>query len=285
MPEALITGASSGIGAAFARRLARDGYNLVLVGRDASRLAAAGFEVETTMLVADLATDEGIAVVAERAAGVDLLVNNAGFGNSARFGEAPLEDELRMLKVHCEAVLRLTSAALAGMLERSPDGGTRRGVINVASVSAFTGRGSYGASKAWEVYFSMGVAADLASRKRPEHVMALCPGFTRTEFHQRAGMDVSGVPKFMWLDADRVAADAMRDFNRRVTVSIPGAQYKVLTALSRLAPPSLTARLGSRTGRGYELCGPPHQHMVSCSLPTSLIQSLRRWPATVRAVM
>lgn len=251
MPEALITGASSGIGAAFARRLARDGYDLVLVGRDASRLAGS----DGTTLVADLATEDGIAAVAERAADVDLLVNNAGFGNPARFGDAPLEDELRMLKVHCEAVLRLTSAALAGMASRDPGGGARRGVINVASVSAFTGRGSYGASKAWEVYFSMGVAADLTSRKRPEHVMALCPGFTRTEFHQRAGMDVSGVPKFMWLDPDRVAADAIRDFNRRVSVSIPGAQYKALAALARLAPPSLTARLGSRTGRGYDSIG------------------------------
>lgn len=259
MPEALITGASSGIGAAFARRLARDGYGLVLVGRDASRLAVAGSAVKTTALVADLATDDGIAAVAERAAGVDLLVNNAGFGNPARFGDAPLEDELRLLKVHCEAVLRLTSAALAGMAAR----GAGRGVINVASVSAFTGRGSYGASKAWEVYFSMGVAADLASRKRPEHVMALCPGFTRTEFHQRAGMDVSGVPKFMWLTADRVAADAMRDFSRRVSVSIPGVHYKAIATLARLAPPSLTARLGSRTGRGYELPRRQAAHLLA----------------------
>jgi uncharacterized protein len=103
-------------------------------------------------------------------------------------------------------------------------------------MSAFTDRGSYAASKAWQVSFSRGAAADLASRRRPEHVMALCPGFTRTEFHQRAGMNVSGVPKFLWLDADRVAADAMRDFNRRVRVSIPAARYKVIATLARLAP-------------------------------------------------
>jgi short-subunit dehydrogenase len=244
MPEALITGASSGIGAAFARCLAREGYGLTLVGRDASRLAAIvsqlgpgalGSGAKTTALAANLATDDGIAAVAERAAGMDLLVNNAGFGNPARFGDASLEDELRMLKVHCEAVLRLTSAAIAGMAGQDPGGGTQRGVVNVASMSAFTGRGSYAASKAWEVSFSLGVSADLASRQRPEHVMALCPGFTRTEFHQRAGMNVSGVPRFLWLDADRVATHAMRDFNRRVSVSIPGAQYKALATLARFA--------------------------------------------------
>jgi short-subunit dehydrogenase len=235
MPEALITGASAGIGAAFAHRLARDGYDLTLVGREASRLDVVaeklGSAVKTTALAADLATDEGIAAVAERAAGMDLLVNNAGFGNPE---DPSLEDELRMLKVHCEAVLRLTSAAIAGMADRGPAGGKRRGVINVASVAAFTDRGSYAASKAWEVLFSRGVAADLASRKRPEHVMALCPGFTRTEFHQRAGMNVSGVPRFLWLDADRVAADAMRDFNRRVSVSVPAARYKAIVTLARL---------------------------------------------------
>ena len=97
--------------------------------------------------------------------------------------------------------------------------------------------------------FSLGVAADLAARGKTEHVMALCPGLTRTEFHQRAGMNVSGVPDFMWLNADRVAADAMRDFRRRVSVSIPGAQYKAIVALVRIVPPALAARLGSRPDR------------------------------------
>jgi uncharacterized protein len=254
MPEALITGASSGIGAAFARRLARDGYDLVLVGRDGERLTATADQLaaKSTVLAADLATDDGIAAVAERAADVDLLVNNAGFGNPAPFITAPLNDELQMLKVHCEAVLRLTSAAITGMADRQAPDGRRRGVINVSSVSAFSGRGSYGATKAWAVSFSVGVAADLRSRNRPEHVMALCPGFTRTEFHQRAGMNVNGVPGFMWLDADRVADTAMRDFNRGIVVSIPGAQYKVLAALARIAPPSLSARVGSRAGRRYD---------------------------------
>lgn len=254
----MVTGASAGIGAAFARRLAQDGYDLILVARDEDRLKAAAGRlaaahgVTVSVLAADLATDEGIDAVAERARSVDLLVNNAGFGNPAPFGDAPVADELRMLKVHCEAVLRLTSAAAEGMSERPAGHGPRRGVINVASVGAYTGRGSYGASKAWAVSFSLGVAADLASRGRREHVMALCPGFTRTEFHQRAGMSVTGVPKFMWLSADRVAADAMRDFRRGTALSIPGPQYKAIVTLARVIPPSLSARLGSRTGRRYD---------------------------------
>jgi short-subunit dehydrogenase len=254
---AIVTGASAGIGAAFTRQLAADGYDLVLVARDEARQTTAADQLsaahrgEVTVLAADLATDSGIDAVAERARSADLLVNNAGFGNPAPFGDAPLEDELRMLRVHCEAVLRLTSAAIQGMSERDSAAAARRGVINVASVSAYTGRGSYGASKAWAVSFSLGVAADLARRGRPVHVMALCPGFTKTEFHERAGMDIGDVPKFMWLNADRVAADALRDFRRGSAVSIPGAHYKAIVTLARVVPPSLAARLGSRTGRGY----------------------------------
>jgi uncharacterized protein len=254
----MVTGASAGIGAAFARRLAQDGYDLILVARDEDRLKAAADRlaaahcVTVSVLAADLATDEGIGAVAERARSMDLLVNNAGFGNSAPFGDEPVAEELRMLKVRCEAVLRLTSAAADGMSERPAGSGPRRGVINVASVGAYTGRGSYGASKAWAVSFSLGVAADLAARGRREHVMALCPGFTKTEFHQRSGIDVTGVPKFMWLNADRVAADAMRDFRRGAAISIPGAQYKAIVTLARVVPPSLLARLGSRTGRRYD---------------------------------
>jgi uncharacterized protein len=256
MPEALITGASSGIGAAFTRRLARDGYDLVLVGRDPQSLRAAadslGPGTTTSVLVADLSTQDGIAAAANRAGDVDLLVNNAGFGNPAPFLQAPLNDELRMLRVHCEAPLRLTNAALTGMADREPADGRRRGVINVSSVAAFSGRGSYGASKAWQVSFSLGVAADLRAQGRTEHVMALCPGFTHTEFHQRAGMRVTGIPEFMWLDADRVASDAIRDFERGVSVSVPSPQYKVLAALARMASPSLAAKIGSRSGRRYD---------------------------------
>jgi short-subunit dehydrogenase len=251
MPTALITGATAGIGAAFARRLAADGFGLVLVARDRGRLTESAarlrekYRVEVEVLPADLATEEGMAAVENRVTTVDLLINNAGFGNQGTFLDVPLEDELRMLRVHCEAVLRLTYAALPGMLERG-----RGGIANVASVAAFLSRGTYGASKAWVVSFSEGVAHDLGCKA--VRVMALCPGFVHTEFHERAGMDVSGVPDILWLEADRVVADALRDLRRGVLVSVPGTQYKTLVGLSKFVPRNLAGRLSSRTGRSYD---------------------------------
>src|SRR5262249_33013282 len=141
------------------------------------------------------------------------------------------------------AVLRLTYAALPGMRERG-----RGGVINVASVAAFLSRGTYGASKAWVVAFSEGAAQDVPD----VHVMALCPGFVHTEFHERAGIDMSGIPEAFWLDADRVVADALRDYRRGRTVSVPGAQYKTLVGLGKLVPRSVSGRISSRTSRRYD---------------------------------
>ncbi|GLZ04724.1 dehydrogenase [Actinomadura sp. NBRC 104412] len=256
MPTALITGATAGIGAAFARRLASDGFDLVLLARDKVRLENTARElhetyaVRTEVLVADLATDEGLAAAEDRCrAGLDLLVNNAGFGNKGLWLDVPLADELALLRVHCEAVLRLTHAVLPGMLERG-----RGGVINVSSMSAYAVRGTYGAGKAWVIKFSQGVRHDLARRPGAGRVrvMALAPGFVRTEFHERAGMDTSGIPDFLWLDADEVAATALRDLRRGVPVSIPGAQYKALASLSRLVPARVTERIGSRAGRSYD---------------------------------
>ncbi|GLZ12412.1 dehydrogenase [Actinomadura sp. NBRC 104425] len=254
MPTALITGATAGIGAAFARRLASDGFDLVLLARDAERLdrtardLADRYAVRVEALPADLAADEGLAAAERRVRdGVDLLVNNAGFGHGGLFLTVPLENELVMLRVHCEAVLRLTHAALPGMLERG-----RGGIINVSSTAAFLVRGTYGASKAWVVSFSKAVAADIAARGgHGVRVMALCPGFVRTEFHERAGMDVSRFPEAMWLDKDMVVDTALRDLRRGVHVSVPAARYKAVVGLSRLVPSSLVARVSSRLGRRY----------------------------------
>ncbi|WP_328358667.1 SDR family NAD(P)-dependent oxidoreductase [Streptomyces sp. NBC_00457] len=254
MTTALITGSTAGIGAAFARRLAADGHNLVLVARDTKRLAEQATElhdrhgIEAEVLSADLAEDTGIDAVAARLADrknpVDLLINNAGFGNKGRYLDVSMADELKMLKVHCEAVLRLTSAAAEAMRERG-----RGGVINVASVAAFVPRGTYGASKAWVVQFTQGAARDLAGSG--VRLMAVAPGFVRTEFHERAGMGTDNIPGWMWLDADKLAAAALADLARGKTLSIPDPRYKVLMGMAKVVPRGMLGGITSKTGRKY----------------------------------
>ncbi|GAA4996500.1 SDR family oxidoreductase [Streptomyces hyderabadensis] len=250
----MITGSTAGLGAAFARRLAADGHDLVLVARDTKRLREQATElhdrhgIEAEVLTADLSTDAGIDAVADRLGSrrspVDLLINNAGFGNKGRFLDVPMADELTMLKVHCEAVLRLTSAAVEAMRERG-----RGGVVNVASVAAFVPRGTYGASKAWVVQFTQGVAKDLAGSG--VRLMALAPGFVRTEFHARAGMGTDNIPGWMWLDADKVVAAALADLSRGKSLSIPDPRYKTLMGAAKLVPRGLLGGITSRTGRKY----------------------------------
>ncbi|MBB4916625.1 SDR family NAD(P)-dependent oxidoreductase [Streptosporangium saharense] len=249
MPSALITGATAGIGAAFARRLAADGFSLVLVARDEERLTSAAeslrlrYGVEVEVLAADLTSDEGLGRVEARLRqGIDLLVNNAGFGHPGAALDVSVADELRMLKLHCEAVLRLTMAVLPGMRKRD-----RGAVINVASVAAFFNRGTYSASKAWVVNYSESTAAELAGTR--VRVMALCPGFVRTEFHERASMDTSGIPGFLWLSADDVVREAMRDLAVGRRVSVPDLRYKVIVGAGKLVPRSLAALVSQRLGR------------------------------------
>ncbi|MFF5010305.1 SDR family NAD(P)-dependent oxidoreductase [Streptomyces phaeochromogenes] len=248
MPTALVTGATAGIGAAFARRLAADGFDLVLLARDTARLEEAaekyrtahGIQVE--VLTADLNTETGLADAEQRAArDVDLVVNNAGFGQRGDFLDTELSEELAMLRVHCEAVLRLTRAALPGMTACG-----RGGVINVASVAAFFPRGTYSASKAWVVTFSESACQEVGGSGA--HVMALCPGWVRTEFHERSDMDVSGIPDALWLDADQLVDAAIRDFRRGVAVSVPDGRYKAMVGLGRVLPRRLVAHLSARAG-------------------------------------
>ncbi|MER5866472.1 SDR family oxidoreductase [Kitasatospora sp. NPDC002040] len=255
MTTALITGATAGIGAAFARRLAADGRSLVLVARDAERLAATAAEltkkygIEAEVLPADLATEAGITALEARLRDgdrpVDILINNAGFGNKGAFLTVPLEQELDMLKVHVEAILRTTTAALPGMRERGFGA-----IVNVASVAAFLPRGTYGASKAWVVSFTQGVARDLGGTG--VRLMALAPGFTRTEFHQRAGMGTSNVPAWGWLSAERVVDEALRDLARGRSLSIPGKRYKAAVAIARLLPSGKLGGVSAKAARTYE---------------------------------
>jgi short-subunit dehydrogenase len=254
MTTSLITGATAGIGASFARRLASDGHALVLVARDMKRLDHYAAElrrdygVDVEVLSADLSTDNGITAVetrlADRDKPVDVLVNNAGFGIRGTYPDAPIADELTMLKVHCEAVLRLTTAAARVMRDRG-----HGFVINVASVAAFVPRNTYAATKAWVVSFTQGAARDLAGSG--VRLMALCPGFVRTEFHQRAEMDVDGIPGWAWLDADKVVATAIRDLARGCVVSVPDVRYKAAIGLSKVAPSEAFGRVWSKALRRF----------------------------------
>ncbi|MFC4149113.1 SDR family NAD(P)-dependent oxidoreductase [Micromonospora mangrovi] len=239
--RALITGATAGIGAAFADRLAAEGWDLVLVARDRASLDATAAELadrhgrEVEPLPADLSTDDGCARVEQRLAEgspVELLVNNAGISLNTSFLRSAVGDEARLLRLNVLAVLRLTHAALGPMVERG-----RGTVINVSSVAGFgpvMPGSTYSASKAWVTNFSESIAASVAPLG--VRVMALCPGYTRTGYHERAGIDMSRTPAWMWLRADEVVDEALRDLRKGKVVSVPTWKYKLAVAGLRHAP-------------------------------------------------
>ncbi len=251
MATALVTGATAGIGAEFAAQLAARGDDLVLVARDRERLEAyaddlrARHRVVVEVLVADLTDLDQLATVEARlrdsARPVELLVNNAGFGVNQLFLDGDLNAEQSMLDVLVTAVMRLTHAALPGMVARGTGG-----VINVSSVASFIAGGTYSAAKSWCTVFSESVDRQLAGTGVT--VMALCPGFTHTEFHQRGGMDVSHLPDWMWLDAPDLVRDALADFRRGKPVSVPGAQYKAIRVLTAVLPRPLVRRASAVRG-------------------------------------
>lgn len=251
-PVALITGPTSGLGEGFARRYAADGHDLVLVARDVQRLEqlaaelrqSAGIDVE--VLPADLAVAADRAKVADRLAdGVQVLVNNAGFGTSGEFWTADLTLLQAQLDVNVTAVMHLTHAALPPMLDAH-----RGTIINVASVAGLLpGRGStYSASKAWVIAFSEGLANGLTGTGVGIHVV--CPGFVRTEFHQRAGIDMSGTPSILYLDVDDVVRTTVARVRKGDVVIVPGLQYEVLTTVGRLVPRKLVRALTKVVGKG-----------------------------------
>jgi short-subunit dehydrogenase len=251
-PVALITGPTSGLGEGYARRFARDGHDLVLVARDADRLGTLADELRAShgiaveVLPADLAdADDRDRVSARLAAGVQVLVNNAGLGTSGEFWTTEPALLQRQLDVNVTAVMELTRAALPAML------GAHRGtVINIASVAGLLpGRGStYSASKAWVVFFTEGLANGLAGTGVGMH--AVCPGFVHTEFHQRAGLDMASFPEMMWLSVDDVVTESLADIAKGRVVSIPGLQYKALTTAGRLIPRGVVRQFTKRIGRG-----------------------------------
>ena len=252
---AVITGASSGIGAAFARQLAARGHALVLVARREERLQALADElhrrhgVGVEILVADLARPEGIARVQGRlAAGgaVDVLVNNAGFGTVGPFAESDLERQLDMISVHVTATARLTRAVLPGMIARG-----RGAVINVSSIAASLpapGNATYSATKAYVKVFSQGLATELQGTG--VRVQALCPGFTRTEFHStpeyRALEMRSRVPKWLWMDPEEVVTASLDALARGKVVLIPGLRNRWVVALGQGGPGARLMRAVAR---------------------------------------
>jgi short-subunit dehydrogenase len=247
MPTALVTGATAGIGAAFVRRLAAEGHDVVLVARDEVRLRAFAdsLSVGSEVIAADLATEQGCAKVEERLrAGVDVLVNNAGLGVHGKLLQASAADELRMFDVNARAVLRLMLAALPAMAERG-----HGDIVNVSSVAGFTARGTYSATKAYVTTLSRSAQVDLASTG--VRICAVCPGFTHTEFHDRAGMNMSRLPSWAWLSAERVVDEGLRDLRRGRSVSIPSKRYRAVVAMTQLIPMRLAAQVSSRAGRTF----------------------------------
>ncbi|TDU90250.1 hypothetical protein EV138_3835 [Kribbella voronezhensis] len=246
MATALITGPTAGIGRAFADKLAAEGYDLVLVARDEARLKEVATEltqlhgVTCEVLAADLTEPEQLARVEQRfgTGPIEVLVNNAGFGQKKPFWANPIEVEEKQLDLLVRVVLRLTHAAVLPMIERGSGA-----VINVSSVAGFLQRGSYSAHKSWVTNFTAGLAIELHSKGVA--VMALCPGFVHTEFHERMGMDKTIIPSFLWLDATDLVDEAWSDLMRGKAISIPSRRYKLIAAAARYTPRTLIARLST----------------------------------------
>jgi short-subunit dehydrogenase len=241
MATALITGGTSGIGAAFARQLAARNLDLVLVARDKDRLdevaegLRSGFGVNVEPLAADLADRDQLAQVAERVADpsrpIEILINNAGFGVHAKLLDPDVSRHEHGFDVMCRAVLVLSNAAGRAMRERGSGG-----ILNVSSFAGWISMGSYSSIKSWVTTFTESLAGELHGTG--VRVTALCPGWVRTEFHSRAGINASKIPAPLWLEADELVRQALEDFDRGRVISVPTLRYKVLHWLVKHGPRS-----------------------------------------------
>jgi short-subunit dehydrogenase len=225
--------------------LAENNYNIVLVARDVPRLQerAQGLEekysVQTHIIQADLSTDAGCTIVEQYIANnqIDVLINNAGFGINKAFTVSALDGEQQLLDVLVRTPMRLMHVALPPMKQRN-----KGVIINVSSVASFIAGGTYSASKSYLTVLSESLHTELAETN--VKISALCPGFTRTEFHQRGRMSMKGLPSFMWLDSDVLVAKAWSDALKGKAVSIPGWQYKLLVFVIHQLPRSIVRKVG-----------------------------------------
>jgi short-subunit dehydrogenase len=242
---AIVTGPTAGIGAAYAKLLAAKGYNLVLVSRDLGRLKqtaadlTAKHAIETQVLTADLTTDKGIATLADFIAKneIEVLINNAGFGLNSSFVKSSAADEQSVVNILVTAPMQLSHAVLPQMVARKS--GT---IVNVSSVAGYFAAGHYSAAKAYVTVLTESIHAEVS--KHGVNVSALCPGFTKTEFHQRAKMKMDALPEFMWLNADFLVAKSWADAQRGKAISIPGWQYRVMVWIAKNAPRAWMRRSG-----------------------------------------
>ena len=252
MAIALITGATAGIGAQYARLLAKEGFDLILVARNKNRLASTAkilnkeFGVKVEILPADLTKPVQLEKVRKRLSDsrkpIEVLINNAGFGINKSFLVSNLSDEQGLLDVLVTAPMRLTHAVLPIMKERNS--GT---IVNVSSVASWIAGGSYSAAKSYLTVLTESLHTELRPTK--VKISALCPGFTRTEFHERGRMKMNGLPNFMWLSAEKVVSKSWRDVNAGKVISIPGWQYLILSSISRFGPRPMVRRIGMNVRR------------------------------------
>lgn len=247
MATALVTGATAGIGAAYAELLAKAGFDLVLVARDLPRLNTVAnnlkksYKIKVETIKADLTKPMQLANVEKRLANaskpIEVLINNAGFGIKDSFLDSELKREQELLDVLVTAPMRLTHAALPHMVKRNSGV-----IVNVSSIASWIAGGTYSSAKSYLTVFSEYLNNELKGTK--VKVSALCPGFTRTEFHQRGKMRMTGLPNFMWLDANKLVAKSWSDAQKNKAVSVPGFQYKTLAIIAQYAPRPLVRKIG-----------------------------------------
>ncbi len=256
-PVALVTGASAGIGDSFARLLADRAYNLVVVARDVARLEALAKDVaerhktHTEVLGADLTDRARLATVEARlrdtSRPIEVLINNAGFGSLGDFDQLDIDVETRMIDLNVVALCRLTHAALVPMLERG-----RGGILNVSSLGGFQPTpkfSTYGGTKAFVTNFTQAVHEEV--RGRGVNVSVLCPGFTRTEFQDRAGAEAEKLPGFVWQSAEDVAKAGLDGLERNKAVIVPGTVNKLTAGLVSVTPGALSRRSAAMLSRFF----------------------------------